>query len=423
MAGDEVVAGVRDDSAGTEEPPAPAKRRGRQVAGIRVFSSAPHAPRARRPTDGMLLVLAILGIVALSFPAPGPTALDTATAELVAELPGLVGWFWEISYDLLIVWSLVLFLVALFAPGRKRLFLDEVLAVGLGLGSAIVVAAIGGTDTSTSLEGLLNSSSPAIYLGTRIAVATAVIVTASPHLARPLRHVGRWLITLGIISGIALGATLPIGAAAGFLLGFAVAALTHLLVGSPGGNLTLDQVSEALGELGVEATDLRAAVLQPRGVALAFASSLDGHPLMVKVFGRDAYDGQVVAAAWSAIWNRGAKPVGQGPAATGRARSVRDRSLAERGGVPVLPVVAAGEVAEGDAFLVLEADARPYGTFGADEIDDHSFADGGGSSWRSTIWACRTAGWMRTARRRAPMVRPCSSTSGRRGWPQPRTNS
>ena len=119
----------------------------------------------------MLLVLAILGIVALSFPAPGPTAVDTATAELVAELPGLVGWFWEISYDLLIVWSLVLLLVALFAPGRKRLFLDEVLAVGLGLGSAIVVAAIGGTDTSTSLEGLLNSSSPAIYIGTRIAVA------------------------------------------------------------------------------------------------------------------------------------------------------------------------------------------------------------------------------------------------------------
>ncbi len=368
MAGDEVVAGIRAGSAGTERPPT-AKRRGRQVAGIRVFSSAPHAPRARRPTDGVLLVLAILGIVALSFPAPGPTAFDSATAELVAELPGLVGWFWEISYDLLIVWSLVLLLVSLFAPGRKRLFLDEVLAVGLGLGSAIVVAAIGGTDTSTSLEGLLNSSSPAIYIGTRIAVATAVIVTASPHLARPLRRVGRWLITLGIISGIALGATLPIGAAAGYLLGFAVAALTHLLVGSPGGNLTLDQVSEALGELGVEATDLRAAVLQPRGVALAFASSLDGHPLMVKVFGRDAYDGQVVAAAWSAIWHRGAKPVGRG-----RLQQVEHEAfvslLAQRGGVPVMPVVAAGEVDEGDSLLVLEADARPFGTLATEEIDD-----------------------------------------------------
>ena len=83
-------------------------------------------------------------------------------------------------------------------------------------------------------------------------------------------------------------------------------------MGSPGGNLTLEQVSDALAELGVEATDLREAVLQPRGVALAFAATPDGRPLMVKVFGRDAWDGQLVAATWSAIWHRGAKPVGGG---------------------------------------------------------------------------------------------------------------
>jgi uncharacterized membrane protein YbhN (UPF0104 family) len=370
MADDEVVAGPNDEPAGAaEEAPVPATRRGRQVAGIRVFSSASHAPRARRPTDGVLLVLAFLGIVALSFPAPGPTALDTAAADLVAELPGLFGWFWEIVYDLLLVWSLVLLLLALLASGRKRLFLDEVLAVTLGLGSTILVAGISGTDTSTSLEGFLNSSSPPIYLATRVAVATAVIVTASPHLARPLRHVGRWLISLGILAGIALGATLPIGAAAGFLIGIAAAALTHLLVGSPGGNLTLGQVSEALSELGVAASDLRVAVLQQRGVVLAFASSSDGRPLMVKVFGRDAWDGQLVAATWSAIWNRGAKPVGRG-----RLQQVEHEAfvtlLAERGGVPVLSVVAAGEVAEGDAFLVLQADGRSYGSFAAGEIDD-----------------------------------------------------
>ncbi|MGZ8631818.1 MAG: lysylphosphatidylglycerol synthase domain-containing protein [Actinomycetota bacterium] len=314
-------------------------------------------------------MLAILGIVALSFPAPGPTALDAASADLVAELPGLAGWFWEVSYDLLIVWSLALLLSALFARGRRRLFLDEVLAVAIGLGSAIVVARIGGTDTSTSLDGLLNSSSPPIYIATRVAVATAVIVTASPHLSRPLRHLGRWLIALGVLSGIALGATLPIGAAAGFLIGFASAALTHLIVGSPGGNLTLEQVSDALRELGVGATDLREAVLQPRGVALAFASALDGRPLMVKVFGRDAWDSQLVAATWSAIWHRGAKPVGRG-----RLQQVEHEAfmtlLAERGGVPVMPVVAAGEADEGDALLVLEADARSFGTLAADEIDD-----------------------------------------------------
>ena len=152
----------------------------------------------------------------------------------MAELPGLVGWFWEITYDLLILWSAFLLLLALFAPGRKRLFLYQVLAVAMALGFAVLGSVIGGTDAWTSLKGLIDSSSPPIYLATRIAFATAVVVMASPHLARPWRLIGRWLIGIGAVSGIALGAVLPIGVAAGFLIGFASAALVHLLVGSPG---------------------------------------------------------------------------------------------------------------------------------------------------------------------------------------------
>ena len=69
-------------------------------AAIRVFSSASDAPRSRRPTDAVLLALAVLGAVLLSFPAPGPTVIDTAATDLVAQLPGLAGWFWEVSYVL-----------------------------------------------------------------------------------------------------------------------------------------------------------------------------------------------------------------------------------------------------------------------------------------------------------------------------------
>jgi len=64
------------------------ERAARRFATVRVFSSAPSAPRARRPTDGILFGLAVLGVAALSVPAPGPTALDTATANFVAALPG-----------------------------------------------------------------------------------------------------------------------------------------------------------------------------------------------------------------------------------------------------------------------------------------------------------------------------------------------
>ena len=367
MAQDETGARSAEPSEGTPATEA-AGRRGRRPIGIRIFSSASDAPRSRRPTDAVMLVLAVLGAALLSIAAPGPTVIDTAATNFVAHLPGLVGWFWEAAYLLLIIWSLVLMLLALLAHGRKRLFLYEVLAVLLALGFAILAGRNGGTDPSTSLRGLINSASPPIYLATRLAIATAVIVTASPDLARPIRLIGRWLIGIGAVAAVALGAALPIGVAAGFLIGFGSAALVHLLVGSPGGRLTLDQVTDVLQQLGVDAIATRDAPLQRRGVALTLASTPEGKPLLVKVFGRDAWDGQFVAATWYAIWHKGAKRVG-----AGRLEQVEHEAFltlaAERGGVPVMSAIAAGEVDQGDAVLVLEASGRPLASVGQAEVD------------------------------------------------------
>src|SRR5680860_773582 len=109
----------KGSGAGPVEPPTGSRmteRTGR-AAGIRIFSSASDAPRSRRPTDGIMLALAVLGAIALSFPAPGPTAIDTAATNLVQQLPGLIGWFWEVAYALLLICSLALLVLALFANG------------------------------------------------------------------------------------------------------------------------------------------------------------------------------------------------------------------------------------------------------------------------------------------------------------------
>ena len=58
--------------------------------GIRVFSSAAHAPRSRRPTDVVLLVLTVVTVAVLAFPAPGPTSIDSLVTGLVQSLPGTV---------------------------------------------------------------------------------------------------------------------------------------------------------------------------------------------------------------------------------------------------------------------------------------------------------------------------------------------
>src|SRR5262245_2316022 len=71
---------------------------------VRFFSSATDAPRARRPTDVVLLVVSSVGLGLVSLFAPDRTAIDATTSKLVKDLPGLLGWFWEIAHDLLILW-------------------------------------------------------------------------------------------------------------------------------------------------------------------------------------------------------------------------------------------------------------------------------------------------------------------------------
>ena len=325
---------------------------------IRLFSSASDAPRSRRPTDVVLLALAVLTVVVLAFPAPGPTSIDSLLTGLVKALPGLFGWFWELSYDLLIAWTLVLIAVALFAHRRKRLLFEELLAGAVAVGLALVAGWLAGTDWSDSFKAVAASGSPPIYLAVRLALATAVVVVASPYLARPLRYLGRVVVGIGAVAGIALGTSLPIGMVAAFAVGIGSAAIVHLLFGSPAGRLTADQVADALAELGVEATGLRQAPLEPRGVEIATAEAPDGRSLLVKVYGRDAWDGQLLASVWSSLWYRGDTP----HLSLGRREQVEHEAfvtlLAERAGVSVLPVVAAGMAFQRDALLVTETTSR-----------------------------------------------------------------
>ena len=348
---------------------------------MRIFSSASDAPKARRPTDVILLIVALMGVVTLSFFAPGPGAVDRTIAQLVKELPGLLGWFWEICYDLMIGWALILLILALVARGRKHLLLTELVAGCVALGLALVAGKAAGTDWATSLNALGASGTPPVYLAIRLAVATAIVVMASPHMSRPLRFIGRWVVTFGAVAGIALGVTLPIGMLAGLLIGLGSAAIMHLILGSPAGRLTLEQIATALGDLGVAATDLRHAPLEPSGVALVEATSPNDKALLVKVYGRDAWDGQFLASIWSSLWNRGERL----SLGFGRLQQVEHEAfvtlLAERAGVSVLPIVAAGMATQRDALLVSESTGRPFGSMASEDVSDELLQD----AWRAMV--------------------------------------
>ena len=198
--------------------------------------------------------------------------------------------------------------------------------------------------------------------------------------------------TVGAIAGVALGVTLPIGMVAGLLIGLGSGAILHLVLGSPAGRLTLDQIATALRDLAVEATDLRHAPLEPTGVALVEAVSPDGKQLLVKVYGRDAWDGQFLASLWGSLWNRGERP----SLGFSRLRQVEHEAfvtlLAERGGVSVLPIVAAGMATQRDAVLVTESTGRGFGSLGQHEVSDE-LVEG---IWRAVL-ALHELGRVRTA--------------------------
>jgi uncharacterized membrane protein YbhN (UPF0104 family) len=337
-----------------------------------VFSSASDAPRARRPTDVVLVALALLTIGGMTLVAPGPGHLDTATQQFVQALPGLFGWFWETAYGVLFVWAIVLIAIPIAARKRTRMLVGELLAVAITFVVGSAVAWLAGVSGSESIRAIVSSDPPARYPAMRIAIAAAVVVAASPHVSRPLRRIGRTVLILGAVASVAVGVALPSGVIAGFAVGIGTAALVHLVLGSPGGRLSLDQARTALADLGVVVTDLRYAPLGPSGVAVLLGRTNDGRSIRVKVYGRDAWDGQLITSVWSSVWNRG-----ETPRIGGRLQQVEHEAfitlLAQRAHITVQPVITAG-LAEGrDALLVVDdGDARTLSALVSADVDDRT---------------------------------------------------
>ena len=206
-----------------------------------------------------------------------------------------------------------------------------------------------------TLDALIGVPDSPVYVAARVAVATAVIVTVSPHLSRPLRYWGRVVVLLGAVAAVSFGAAWPIGALAGIIVGIGAGAVTHLLLGSPQGLLTAEQVDIGLADLGIDADAVLVAEDQQPGEALWRAHVPEGVDLRVKVYGRDSWDSQFVGSVWGALTRRGEMPSVGG----GRESRVEHEALvtlmAQRAGVSVTPLVRAGLSDQGDAIIATES--------------------------------------------------------------------
>ena len=389
----------------------------RKTLGLQLFASAQDEPRSRRPTDVVLAIISALVVVVAAITSNLLTELEQSVSEVVADVPEFFDTFWRLAFWAPVAWSLVLIVAAL-VRGRRALARDLIFAPVLSLVLAAVVAAIVMDDGTAFSDLLFDVDGPPLFPPGLLVIATAMISTASPHLGRPFRNFGRWLIPFQFVGTIMLGAALPSGATAAVALGLFAAATVHLAVGSPGGRPTASRIRIALADLGVRVDDLAPASMQPEGVVLFEGTDGEG-PLLVKVYGRDAWDAQLLANLWRLVWYRGAERT----ARLSRVELVEHEAfvtlLAERAGARVSHLVTAGSAGRGDALVVV----RPLGPTIASALETRRRRRAGstrpwsrvsgGRSTGCTTPASPTAGSTSIAFSSPPTGRSPSATSRR----------
>jgi glycosyltransferase 2 family protein len=320
--------------------------------GLRLFTSAPDEPRARRATDVILLVISLVGMVFVGLVAIPEPGFSRAVTTFLGSLPAALTGMWQVLADSPTVWAVVV-LVAAFTRGKAKVGRDMILAILVGIVLWLVLGRVvnGAWPEMRALLG--DVQPPPVFPSARLGIPTALLITASPHLVRPARRLGYTIIALGSVAHVALGASSSVGVAAALFSAASAAAIVHLIVGSSAGRPSLDDVRFALADLKVDVTELGAADRQDAGLFSVAARGADGSELIVKLYGRDAHDAALVSTVWRTIWlRRAGSPVG-----FGRLRQVEHEALmtllAAQAGIATDAIVTAGATATNDALLVL----------------------------------------------------------------------
>jgi uncharacterized membrane protein YbhN (UPF0104 family) len=327
------------------------------ATGVVLFASSQDEPRSRRPTDLALAIGCCFVVIVTATISIIGGNLDAALTELLAAFPTFFDPLWWVVFWLPVGWAVLLFAAAVV---RRRHGLPRDMLVGLAVALLIGIALgeIVNGDPWSVVQWFADTDEPPSFPPGALTVASAALSTASPHLSRPFRHFGRWIIALQLVGSLFLGATTATGGVAAIAIGMLAAALVHLVVGSPGGRPTTSRIRLALEGLGVIVDDLSPASMHPQGTLQFDGTDREG-PLSVKVYGRDAWDGQMLANAWRLAWYRDTQPTVR----LSRLELVEHEGfvtlLAERAGVRVPRLVTAGSAGQGDALVVVRPDGVP----------------------------------------------------------------
>jgi glycosyltransferase 2 family protein len=351
----------------------------------RLFAPGADQPRSRRATDVIQLAAAGVGLVFLGAVAEPLPRVERAFMVFVRVIPSGLDGLWRLFIGLLQVFAAFL-LIAMAYRRRWAMLRDIIIAALVAFTVSVIVGRLAVGSWPAVWDSLRSVGASPYFPPLAVTVPTAVVVTALPHMSKSARRVGRWLVVLGLIGVVLHQTATPSGAVAGLLVATVGAAAVHLIFWSSMGRPSLDDVASALTRLGVGAHGLGVAKRQSAGVFLVDAVDDTGQPLVIKVYGRDAHDTQLLATAWRTVWYREAGS----PTSFGRLQQAEHEAfltlLAAQSEIPTQRVVTASATPENDVILVLRTMGAPLS-----EMPDRWTAELVGRAW-ATLGRLHQAG-------------------------------
>ncbi len=321
---------------------------------IGTFGPASEKPYRRLTRDYLRVLISVLIVLYLCDNVNTVSDLSKNIYKTINGMPDGMESFFILAFGFGSLWALALIGSAALIARRGRLARDLVVAGALAwiLGRLIGVLAVQGAPFDKSLDAVIRigDGTPS-FPYVPLAVAVAIISAAMPYLARPTRRLGHFFIVMMAFAGLYLGVALPAGIIAGLFLGWGIAALVHLVFGSPSGRPTRKQVGATLLELGVDAQNIELALPQPAHGTIMTATDKSGAVVM-RILGRDEADAQVVNKFWQTFLYKN----GGNNLYLTRLQDVEHEAyvllLAARSGVRSPSVVVAGMAGPGTALLV-----------------------------------------------------------------------
>lgn len=335
------------------------------------FGVVPAGSVRRRPSDALHLVVGAVVVAACYVLTDGFAPRPDRVFRWLNDLPGWIDAVGTALFVASTVGAVVVVVGSLLLSRNVRLALTLVVLAGAtGVLAWVIAGAIHLDEVRRASGGDLHppfSESP-VWL----AVAVAVLLAVAPYLVRPARR-SAWLVAGAAVVGAVLGAIGPLPSIIGAVaLGWAMSAVTSLVIGTPKATPTRGSVLRALEDLGVALVDLELADAQTWGETRFVASAPDGAPASVIVIGRDATDARFFSKVWQRAMYRDAGP----SVSASRSSQLEHRAylllMAAKAGVSVSEVVIAATAGPEElaVLVLLDVPGEPFSLIDHAGVDD-----------------------------------------------------